>query len=103
MNTETKVEIDTKEVATKLSFLVGKTVLFRNGYPNIDAATATRVIGVKAENTPGTEGVPQIIIYTEVGNKGITKSTEFNDIMLVDENGGLSSLGKITDNLGIVF
>lgn len=102
MSTE-KVVIDTREVAVKLSFLVGKTVLFRNGYPNIDAATATRVIGVKAENTPGTEGVPQIIIYTEVGNKGITKSTEFNDLMLLDEDGGLESLGKITDNLGIVF
>lgn len=103
MNTESKIEIDTREVASKLSFLVGRTILFRNGYPDVDAVTASQVVAVKAENTPGTEGYPIVHIYTTVGIQNIDKSKKFGDIMLLDENGNLESLGEIVDRLGVYF
>ena len=102
MSTE-KVAIDTREVAAKLSFLAGRTILFRNGYPDVDAVTATQVVAVKAENTPGTEGYPIVHVYTTVGIQNIDKSKKLGDIMLLDEDGGLESLGKIADRLGIYF
>ena len=97
MNTETKVEIDTREAASKLSFLVGRTILFRDGHG--DATTASSVLAVKVENTPGLNGHPQVAIYTTVGVLTITKSTEFNNIMLLDGK----SLGTYADEMGIYF
>ena len=93
------IEIDTREVASKLSFLVGRTILFRDGHE--DATTASSVLAVKAENTPGEEENvhPQVAIYTTVGVLTITKSTEFNNIMLLDGK----SIGAYADNMGIYF
>ena len=102
MSTDSKVEIDTREVTAKLSFLVGKTVLFREAYS--DSCTATQVLAVKAENDARTSGKPKVFIYTNVGRiQEIDSSSKFNEIMVVDEQGGLVSLGKTTDDLGIVF
>lgn len=100
MSTE-KVVIDTKETTMKLSFLIGRTILMRTA--NEDSCVATRVESIMAENTPGTEGVPCVTIYTNIGVKHINNSKSFNDIMLLDENGGLESLGEIVDKLGIYF
>ena len=100
MSTE-KVVIDTRETTMKLSFLIGRTILMRTA--NEDSCVATKVDSIMAENTPGTEGVPCVTLYTNIGVKHINNSKAFNDIMLVDENGFLEPLGKITDNLGIVF
>ena len=105
MSTETgadgKVTMDTREVAAKLSFLVGKTIAFRDGYA--DATTATQVVAVKAENTPGTSGPPQVSIYTNVGIQTITKSKQFGDLMLLENDGSLVSIGSYTDAMGICF
>ena len=100
MNTE-KVVIDTKETTMKLSFLIGRTILMRTA--NEDSCVATRVESIMAENTPGTDGVPCITIYTNIGVKHINNSKSFNDIMLLDEDGNLESLGEIVDRLGIYF
>ena len=100
MNTE-KVVIDTRETTMKLSFLIGKTILMRTA--NEDSCVATRVESIMAENTPGTEGVPCVTIYTNIGVKHINNSKSFNDIMLLDEDGSLEPLGEITDRLGIYF
>lgn len=96
-----KVIMDTKEVAAKLSFLVGKTIAFRDGYS--DATTTTQVIAVKAENTPGTEGYPQVSIYTHVGIQTIRKAQQFGDLMVLETDGSLVSLGSYTDAMGIHF
>ena len=100
MSTE-KVVIDTRETTMKLSFLIGKTILMRTA--NEDSCVATRVDSIMAENTPGTEGVPCVTIYTNIGVKHINNSKSFNDIMLLDEDGNLESLGEIVDRLGIYF
>ena len=51
------IDIDTREVACKLGFLVGKTILFREVVDDSsDSTTATQVLSVRVENTPGTEG-----------------------------------------------
>lgn len=100
MNTE-KVVIDTKETTMKLSFLVGRTILMRTA--SEDSCVATRVESIMAENTPGTEGVPCVTIYTNIGVKHINNSKSFNDIMLLDEDGNIESLGEIVDRLGIYF
>ena len=97
MNTESRIEIDTREVASKLSFIVGRTILFRNGHE--DATTASSVLAVRAENTPGLNGHPQVTIYTTVGVLTITKFTEFNNIMLLDGK----SIGTYADEMGIYF
>ena len=97
MNTESRIEIDTREVALKLSFLVGKTVLIR---ATDGSSCATTVDSIRAYGNP----VPMVdIYYNGLGLQHITNTEKFGDIMLLDENGGLESLGKITDNLGIVF
>ena len=96
-----KVYIDTKDVAAKLSFLVGRTILFRNGVG--DATTATSVLAVKAENGPGTEGKPCVSIYTTVGVQSLTDSGKFNDIMVLEPDGTLTNLGKYATQMGICF
>jgi hypothetical protein len=97
-----KVMIDCRVVTSRLSFLVGKTITFRNGYPDVDAVTAAQVVAVKAENTPGTEGYPIVYIYTSVGIRHITHSSEFKDIMVLEPD-GLKCLGEYADNVGICF
>ena len=100
MSTE-KVVIDTRETTMKLSFLIGRTILMRTA--NEDSCVATRIESIMTENTPGTEGVPCVTIYTNIGVKHINNSKSFNDIMLLDEDGNLESLGEIVDRLGIYF
>lgn len=97
-----RVYIDTKDVAVKLSFLVGRTILFRNGVGD-DATTATSVLAVKAENEPGTEGRPCVSIYTTVGVQSITNTDQFNNIMVLETDGTLTNLGKYTTQMGVCF
>ena len=102
MNIElNKVVIDVRGVASRLAFLVGKTILFRNGHG--DSATVTPVLAIKAENSPGEEGRPSVSIYTTVGVQTITDSSKFNDIMYLETDGSLKLLGDYTDQMGIVF
>lgn len=97
MNTETKVEIDTGEVALKLSFLVGKTVLIRT---SDGSSCATTIDSIRVFGNP----VPMVdIYYNGLGLQHITKTEKFGDIMLLDEDGNLESLGEIVDRLGIYF
>lgn len=99
---DSKVVIDVRGVASKLAFLVGKTILFRNGVG--DSATVTPVLAIRAENSPGTEGRPCVSIYTTVGVQTITDSDKFNDIMVLESNPpSLKLLGDYTDQMGIVF
>lgn len=90
-------EIDVREIAAKLSFLVGRTILFRDGKE--DACTATQVVAVKASNSPH----PNVAIYTTVGIQNLGKSSKFRNIMLLNEEGGLDHFGEIADRLGICF
>ena len=102
MNIElNKVVIDVRGVASRLAFLVGKTILFRNGHG--DSATVTPVLAVKVENLPEAEGRPCVSIYTTVGVQTITDSSKFNDIMYLESDGSLKLLGDYTDQMGIVF
>ena len=96
-----RVLIDVRGVAAKLAFLVGKTILFRNGHG--DSATVTPVLAIKAENSPGTEGRPSVSIYTTVGVQTISNSNQFNNIMVLEPDGSLKLLGDYTDQMGIVF
>ena len=97
MNTEPKIEIDTREVALKLSFLVGKTVLIR---ASDGSSCATTVDSIRVYGNP----VPMVdIYYNGLGLQHIVKTKKFGDIMLLDENGNLESLGEIVDRLGIYF
>lgn len=96
-----KVVIDVRGVVAKLAFLVGKTILFRNGYG--DSATVTPVLAVKAENSPGAEGRPCVSIYTTVGTLTIKYSSEFNNFMVLESDGSLKLLGDYTDQMGICF
>ena len=96
-----RVYIDTKDVAAKLSFLVGKTILFRNGVG--DSTTATPVLAVKAENGSGAEGRPCVSIYTTVGVQTLTDSDKFNNIMVLETDGTLTNLGKYTTQMGVCF
>ena len=97
------MSIDCRYVASRLSFLVGKTIMFRNGYPDDDAVTAAQVVAVKAENLPGTEGYPIVHLYTSVGIQNITNSLEFDNIMVLESNGSLKCLGDYADVMGICF
>ncbi len=97
------IDIDTREVACKLSFLVGKVILFREVVDHSsDFTTATNVLAVRVENTPGTEGYPIVHLYTSVGIRHIEHSREFKDIMVLEPD-GLKCLGDYSDNVGICF
>jgi len=96
------IEIDAKDVATKLAFLVGKTILFRNGHE--DATTAAQVVAVKVENASDLNGkYPIVHLYTSVGIQNITDSLEFDNIMVLDSDGSLKCLGDYADDMGICF
>ena len=101
-NNDNKVLIDVRGVASKLAFLVGKTILFRNGGGG-DSATVTPVLAIKAENTPGAEGRPCVSIYTTVGALTVKYSSEFNNFMVLESDGSLKLLGDYTDQMGIVY
>ena len=91
------IEIDTNEIAAKLSFLIGRTVLLKSAD---GASCVSTVDSLRVMNSP----IPMIdVYYSGLGIQHITTSRKFSEIMLVDENGGLEPLGKITENLGIVF
>jgi hypothetical protein len=96
-----KVEIDTKDVAAKLSFLIGKTILMRTAEG--DASVAARVEAVMAENTPGTEGHPVVSLYTTIGVKRIANSSQFDDILVLESDNSFLRLRLHTDMEGIVF
>ena len=97
MSTESRIEIDTREVALKLSFLVGKTVLLR---ATDGSSCATTIDSIQVFGNP----VPMVdIYYNGLGLQHITKTEKFGDIMLLDENGNLEPLGEIVDRLGIYF
>ena len=95
-----KVVIDVQRAASWLAFLVGKTILFRDGHK--DAATAACVFAVKVENGPDT-GKPCVSIYTTVGVLTIKYSLEFNNFMVLETDGSLKPLGDYTDQMGICF
>lgn len=96
MNTD-KIEIDTREVASKLSFLLGKTVLLR---AEDGSSCATTVDSIRVFGNP----IPMVDIhYNGLGIQHITKSEKFSDIMILDEYGNLEPLGEIVDRLGIYF
>ena len=98
------IDIDTREVACKLSFLVGKVILFREVVDHSsDSTTATNVLSVRVENTPGTEGYPIVHIYTNIGIRHIEHSSEFKDIMVLNSDGSLKCLGDYADDMGICF
>ncbi len=97
------IDIDTREVACKLSFLVGKVILFREVVDHSsDFTTATNVLAVRVENTPGTEGYPIVHLYTSVGIRHIEHSREFKDIMVLEPD-GLKCLGDYADDMGVCF
>ena len=100
-NNDNKVLIDVRGVASKLAFLVGKTILFRNGHG--DSATVTPVLAIKAENAPGADGKPSVSIYTTVGALTVKYSSEFNNFMVLESDGSLKLLGDYTDQMGIVY
>ena len=101
MDRNNRVLIDVREVASKLAFLVGKTILFRNGVE--DATTATQVLAVKAANISGVDGHPLVEIYTTVGVENIVDSDTFKTTMLLESDGSLKCLGDYTDQMGICF
>ena len=97
-----KVYIDTKDVAAKMSFLVGKTILFRDAHE--DATIATSILAVKSENISGEKfGGSCVSFYTTVGVERFTNSRKFNNIMVLESDGSLKCLGDYTDQMGIVF
>lgn len=98
------IDIDTREVACKLSFLIGKVILFREVVDHSsDYTTATNVLAVRVENTPGTEGHPRVVLYTNVGIQNIDSSKKFSDIMVLLPDGSLRCLGEYTDEMGIIY
>ena len=91
------IEIDTNEIAAKLSFLIGRTVLLKS---EDGASCVSSVESLRVMNKP----ILMIdVYYSGLGIQHITTSKKFNEVMIVNERGGLEPLGKITDNLGIVF
>ncbi len=92
MNTE----IDTKEIVEKLSFLVGRTVLFRD---STGATCATVVNSIKMES----HDTPRMTFYYGLGIEHLTSSKDFNNIMVLESDGSLKCLGDYAKDMGICF
>ncbi len=91
------IELDTNEIAAKLSFLIGRTVLLKS---EDGASCVSSIESFRVMNKP----IPMIdVYYSGLGIQHITTSRKFNEVMIVNEQGGIEPLGEIVDRLGIYF
>lgn len=113
---ENKVVVDTKELAANLSFLIGRTILYRpnvgkNLDPNkdLDVTFAAGVAAVRVEKNNGLDGRGGVSVALGTGGGWTMFRTvrEMNNVLVVpldgDDEQGVRPLGEIVEEMGIYF
>ena len=92
-------KFDIQTLATKLSFLIGKVVMFKD---SIDSVCSVRVNAIRAERTMDGSGANVVLDYSNGTEQRIKSIDKFNELILVDKNSYASTVKSILDNMGVI-
>lgn len=92
-------KFDIQMLATKLSFLIGKVVMFKD---SIDSICVVKVNAVRVERTMDGSGANVVLDYSNGTEQRIKSIDKFNELILVDKNSYASTVKSILDNMGVI-
>lgn len=92
-------KFDIQSLATKLSFLIGKVVMFKD---SIDSVCSVRVNAIRVERTMDGSGANVVLDYSNGTEQRIKSIDKFNELILVDKNSYASTVKSILDNMGVI-
>ena len=92
-------KFDIQSLATKLSFLIGKVVMFKD---SIDSVCSVRVDAIRVERTVDRSGANVVLDYSNGTEQRIKSIDKFNELILVDKNSYASTVKSILDNMGVI-
>lgn len=92
-------KFDIQSLATKLSFLIGKVVMFKD---SIDSVCSVRVNAIRVERTMNGSGANVVLDYSNGTEQRIKSIDKFNELILVDKNSYASTVKSILDNMGVI-
>ena len=91
-------KFDIQALATKLSFLIGKVVMFKD---SIDSVCSVSVNAIRVERTMDGSGANVVLDYSNGTEQRIKSIDKFNELILVD-NSYASTVKSILDNMGVI-
>ena len=91
-------KFDIQTLATKLSFLIGKVVMFKD---SIDSVCSVRVDAIRVERTVDRSGANVVLDYSNGTEQRIKSIDKFSELILVD-NSYTSTVKSILDNMGVI-
>lgn len=97
MNTDKHIDIDLEQAAYMMSFLIGKTVIFRDSHNSICTTTVNSIV-----IDPKEDGSSVVNVYSGLGVQHIVTIEKFRDIWLVEED-GLKCVYNLLENRGVYF
>ena len=92
-------KFDIQTLATKLSFLIGKVVMFKD---SIDSVCSVRVNAIRVERTMDGSGANVVLDYSNGTEQRIKSIDKFNELILVDKNSYASTVKSILDSMGVI-
>ena len=92
-------KFDIQALATKLSFLIGKVVMFKD---SIDSVCSVRVNAIRVERTMDGSGANVVLDYSNGTEQRIKSIDKFNELILIDKNSYASTVKSILDNMGVI-
>ena len=92
-------KFDIQALATKLSFLIGKVVMFKD---SIDSVCSVGVNAIRVERTMDGSGANVVLDYSNGTEQRIKSIDKFNELILVDKNSYASTVKSILDNMGVI-
>lgn len=92
-------KFDIQALATKLSFLIGKVVMFKD---SIDSVCSVSVNAIRVERTMDGSGANVVLDYSNGTEQRIKSIDKFNELILVDKNSYASTVKSILDNMGVI-
>ena len=92
-------KFDIQALATKLSFLIGKVVMFKD---SIDSVCSVSVNAIRVERTVDGSGANVVLDYSNGTEQRIKSIDKFNELILVDKNSYASTVKSILDNMGVI-
>ena len=92
-------KFDIQSLAIKLSFLIGKVVMFKD---SIDSVCSVRVNAIRVERTMDGSGANVVLDYSNGTEQRIKSIDKFNELILVDKNSYASTVKSILDSMGVI-
>ena len=92
-------KFDIQALATKLSFLIGKVVMFKD---SIASVCSVMVNAIRVERTMDGSWANVVLDYSNGTEQRIKSIDKFNELILVDKNSYASTVKSILDNMGVI-